>query len=104
MRSHRSDRRDRVIILGRYPIPGQTKTRLIPALGPTGAADLQRRLTEKTLATAKAFALKRGSDVEFLFEGGNVRKMRCWLGAEVSFCPQLLSPICPQRGGDPQAN
>jgi rSAM/selenodomain-associated transferase 2/rSAM/selenodomain-associated transferase 1 len=88
MQSHRNDRRDRLIILGRYPIPGQTKTRLIPALGPTGAADLQRRLTEKTLATAKAFALKRRTDVEFRFKGGNVRKMRCWLGSGLSFSPQ----------------
>ncbi len=48
--------RDRLIIFGRYPVPGRTKTRLIPALGPAGAADLQRRLTETILETVRRFA------------------------------------------------
>jgi rSAM/selenodomain-associated transferase 1 len=33
-----------VAVLGRSPWPGKVKTRLIPALGPQGAADLQTRL------------------------------------------------------------
>ena len=32
----------RLIIFTRYPVPGRTKTRLIPTLGPQGAADLQQ--------------------------------------------------------------
>ena len=43
-----------VILFGRYPAPGRTKTRLIPALGPVGAADLQRRLTETSLSDRKS--------------------------------------------------
>ena len=35
-----------LIQFSRYPIPGETKTRLIPALGAEGAARLQRRMTE----------------------------------------------------------
>jgi glycosyltransferase A (GT-A) superfamily protein (DUF2064 family) len=57
MRTHKYFQHDRLIVFGRYPVPGGVKTRLIPALGTAGAADLQRRLTEKTLETAKAFAL-----------------------------------------------
>ena len=49
MSRRRNIRPDRVIIFGRYPLPGRTKTRLIQALGPTGAADLQRRITEETV-------------------------------------------------------
>jgi len=41
-----------IAILSRAPIPGQTKTRLIPALGAEGAADLHRRLLHATVRTA----------------------------------------------------
>ena len=44
-----------IAILARAPVPGQAKTRLIPALGAAGAAQLQARLIEATLA--KAYAL-----------------------------------------------
>jgi len=73
--------RDRLIIFGRYPVPGQTKTRLIPALGPAGAADLQRRLTENILETVRKFAMSREIGVEICFEGDSKQKMRQWLGS-----------------------
>lgn len=41
-----------VAILTRAPIPGQAKTRLIPALGAEGAATLQRWLLQRTVAMA----------------------------------------------------
>ncbi|HEX2725191.1 MAG TPA: glycosyltransferase, partial [Beijerinckiaceae bacterium] len=44
-------------ILAKAPIPGFAKTRLIPLLGPDGAARLQERLIERTLATALAGAV-----------------------------------------------
>ncbi|MBW1669338.1 MAG: hypothetical protein JRJ66_15085 [Deltaproteobacteria bacterium] len=40
---------DRLIVFGRYPVPGKTKTRLIPVLGKAGAAELQREIAEKVL-------------------------------------------------------
>ena len=79
---------DRLIVFGRYPVPGRTKTRLIPALGPAGAADLQRQLTEKIVETAEAFALGRGVNVEFCFEDGSDHKIRRWLGPDVSLSHQ----------------
>ncbi|MCD6295628.1 MAG: hypothetical protein J7M30_00570 [Deltaproteobacteria bacterium] len=88
MRNHKYFRRNRLIVFGRYPVPGRVKTRLIPAIGPAGAADLQRWLTEKTLETAKAFAFPRGIDVEVCFEGGTKQKMRRWLGSGVSLSRQ----------------
>src|ERR1700730_4340864 len=45
-----------IAILAKAPIPGLAKTRLIPALGPAGAALLQARLIARTLATAFAAA------------------------------------------------
>ncbi|MCF8129415.1 MAG: TIGR04283 family arsenosugar biosynthesis glycosyltransferase [Deltaproteobacteria bacterium] len=72
--------RDRLIIFGRYPVPGNTKTRLIPVLGPVGAASLQRRLTEKTFLAAKAFDTRHKTTIECCFEGGTPQKIRAWLG------------------------
>jgi hypothetical protein len=45
-----------IAVFARAPVAGQTKTRLIPLLGADGAAALQRRLIERTLATAAAVA------------------------------------------------
>jgi len=42
----------RIVVFARAPAPGATKTRLIPLLGAVGAAELQRLLIERTLATA----------------------------------------------------
>jgi len=43
-----------VAILSRAPLPGQSKTRLIPALGSDGAAELQRRMLKATVRSALA--------------------------------------------------
>ena len=44
-----------VQVFARAPVPGACKTRLIPAIGAEGAAQLQRNLTRHTLATAAAW-------------------------------------------------
>ncbi len=46
------DGRIGIAILAKAPIPGLTKTRLIPHLGAEGAAALQRWLLQRTVATA----------------------------------------------------
>jgi rSAM/selenodomain-associated transferase 1 len=43
-----------IAILTKAPIPGNAKTRLIPAIGAHAAAILQERLTERAVATALA--------------------------------------------------
>ncbi len=40
------------IVFARAPVPGRVKTRLVPLLGPAGAARLQERMAEKALCTA----------------------------------------------------
>jgi rSAM/selenodomain-associated transferase 1 len=47
----------RILIFAKAPIPGQVKTRLIPALGAMGAARLARRLLQHTLEQALAAGL-----------------------------------------------
>jgi len=81
-------RSDRLILFGRYPVPGRTKTRLIPLLGAARAADFQRDLTERTLRTDRSVARGRPLDLEACFEGGRPAKLRRWLGPDLIFSEQ----------------
>ena len=45
-----------ILVFAKAPVPGEVKTRLIPALGAAGAAELHERLVDRTLATAAAAA------------------------------------------------
>ena len=93
MRSRKHISPDRVIIFGRYPVPGRTKTRLIPALGRAGAADLQRRLTERTLKTVRRFSSGRDTGVEFCFEGGSANRVCRWLGPDLILSKQAAGDL-----------
>ena len=44
-----------LIVFTRYPQPGRAKTRLIPALGAEGAAELQRQMTRVTVGRAWSY-------------------------------------------------
>ncbi|WP_320178470.1 TIGR04282 family arsenosugar biosynthesis glycosyltransferase [Roseovarius pacificus] len=74
----------RLLVFARWPEPGTTKTRLIPALGAAGAAELQRAMTEHTLAAVG------GSDasIEIRHTGENEQAMRAWLGAGFRYALQ----------------
>ena len=82
-----------LIIFSRYPEPGKTKTRMIPALGAQGAADLQRQMTKHTLDTATKLALSRDTTIEVHFAGGNVQLMSQWLGKSVQYVPQVAGDL-----------
>ncbi len=79
---------DRLAIFTRYPEAGKTKTRMIPALGEQGAADLQRQMT--TLTVVQARELKETSKVglEVRYFGGTLDQMRYWLGDGITYRPQ----------------
>lgn len=79
---------ERLIIFTRYPEPGRTKTRLIPALGAEGAAALHRRLTEQALATARRLAAQHAVALEVRYTGGDAAAMRQWLGTGLYLCEQ----------------
>ncbi|MEY2857632.1 MAG: hypothetical protein RLZZ74_1944 [Cyanobacteriota bacterium] len=82
-----------LIIFSRYPEAGKTKTRMIPALGALGAAELQREMTEYTLKTA--IALQSSSDIaiQIHFAGGEIQLMREWLGADFDYIPQTSGDL-----------
>lgn len=46
-----------VLVFAKAPVPGQVKTRLIPAVGPGGAAVLHEWLSRRTLTVATAAAI-----------------------------------------------
>jgi hypothetical protein len=81
-----------LILFTRYPRPGTTKTRLIPALGPQGAATLQRWMTEQALAQALACSRRCGVAVEIHFTGAKESAMRWWLGPH-TFTPQARGTV-----------
>lgn len=89
MKTRRAPRPDRVILFTRYPIPGKTKKRLIPALGPINAANLHRHMTEKILGTVRTAASRRPMEVVVCFEGGPESRMRRWLGTGLTFARQV---------------
>ncbi|MDJ0592456.1 MAG: TIGR04282 family arsenosugar biosynthesis glycosyltransferase [Pleurocapsa sp. MO_226.B13] len=82
-----------LIIYSRYPEPGKTKTRMIPALGAEGAAELQRKMTEHTLTTAKKINSCRDINIEVHFTGGNEQLMSAWLGQDLQFIPQTAGDL-----------
>ena len=78
-----------LIIFSRYPEPGKTKTRLIPALGAEGAAKLQQQMTEHTLNTARKLRTLRNLTIEIHFTGGSKEQMTQWLGRDLQYVPQV---------------
>lgn len=76
-----------LIVFTRLPQPGKAKTRLMPALGAEGAADLQRRMTLQTVGRSWAACVAL-PDTRLIIahEGGTAHEMRGWLG-----------PLCFQK-------
>ncbi|MDY6803020.1 MAG: TIGR04282 family arsenosugar biosynthesis glycosyltransferase [Cyanobacteriota bacterium] len=88
-----------LIIFTRYPEPGKTKTRLIPALGAEGAANLQRKLTEETVAKARELSSVFPVSVEVRFAGGNLSLMESWLGSNLQYREQDSGDLGDRMAG-----
>lgn len=84
---------NRLVVFTRYPEAGQVKTRLIPALGEAGAADLHRRMISRTLTAAGELALHGLAAIEVCYTGGGEQRMKRLFGEELKMVPQL-------EGGD----
>lgn len=81
-----------LILFTRYPEPGKTKTRLIPAIGAEKAALLQKRCSEKVVASYRQ-VVETGLEVGLLvnYSGAKESEMRAWLGG---------AHYCRQKDGD----
>jgi uncharacterized protein len=92
---------NRILIFARYPVPGEAKTRLIPSLGPEGAARLHRRMTEKAVAMARAALVPAGKpDAEIMIccAGAPIRAFRAWLGQDLHYAKQPSGDIGVRMG------
>jgi len=85
---------EHLVIFTRYPQSGKAKTRMIPALGSEGAAQLQRQMTEHTLRQIGALvegdrvSADHATSVGIWFSGGTSDLMREWLGLGWHYQPQ----------------
>lgn len=90
---------ERLIIFTRYPLPGKAKTRLIPALGAEAAANLQRQMTQHTLAQVEALSQTWSGSVEIRFAGSSPdleadrQRMQDWLGSQWNYQPQSAGDL-----------
>lgn len=74
----------RLSIFARLPVPGEVKTRLIPALGAEGAARLYARLLAATILAAR----ESGLDFELRVTGGEPSLFHAIYGEDLSVIPQ----------------
>jgi uncharacterized protein len=78
--------RERIVVFSRYPEPGRAKTRLIPELGKTGAADLHAAMAERMVWLA--YDTAGAASVEVRTEGGDSGRFAQWLGTDLMIRPQ----------------
>ncbi|MEM9945753.1 MAG: TIGR04282 family arsenosugar biosynthesis glycosyltransferase [Cyanobacteria bacterium P01_D01_bin.36] len=74
-----------LFIFTRFPVPGRTKTRLIPLLGPAGAAQLQKQMTEHLLTQ---FHTIPNLSLQVHYTGGTLHQMYRWLGNNTTLIQQ----------------
>jgi rSAM/selenodomain-associated transferase 1 len=87
-----------LIIFTRFPEPGKTKTRLIPALGPEKAAELQQEMTERIASQALNLKKERNVPVTFFFTGATDDTMAAWLGNSFNYRHQGSGNIGRRMG------
>jgi uncharacterized protein len=81
----------RIALFCRFPDPGRTKTRLIPAIGADGAARVHERLARRTCEVLKAG--NPGYPVEVQFTGATAKAFRDWLGEGAEYAEQVAGGL-----------
>jgi len=77
-----------LLIFARHPEPGRVKTRLMPALGATGAAAVYRQMASHVVQQARTLAQQRPLAITVWFTGGSAGQMAAWLGDDLTYRPQ----------------
>jgi len=77
--------RQAIVMFTRYPEPGATKTRLIPALGAEGAARLHCEMAQHMAQVLRQCAERPETLAIVQYTGGNIPKMRDWLGTDLPY-------------------
>lgn len=79
-----------LLLFMRYPQAGQTKTRLIPALGAAGAAELQQQMSEYLLSR---IARPDQWQLQIHFTGAELADMEGWLGVGWDYQKQVAGDL-----------
>lgn len=79
-----ADRSPVLAIFARWPEPGAAKTRLIPALGPEGAAEIYRRLLAHTIGEAR----QSGLPVQLRVTGAEPARFHAAFGTDIACVEQ----------------
>lgn len=74
-----------ILLFTRLPQAGRSKTRLIPALGAEGAAELQRTMTLMMCKVIRAMTNKSQLCTEVHYTGGSSEEMEKWLGDDLTY-------------------
>lgn len=80
--------KDVLIVFARFPEVGKCKTRLIPALGPKGAAELQQAMTTHTLHWGRKLARCDQIQLQVRFAGGSHQSMQEMFGDGAEYLSQ----------------
>ncbi len=80
--------RENILFFTRYPSPGRVKTRLIPTLGPEGAAALHDRMARTVFSVLAAVSATRKCRLSIFYTGADKGQMARWLGHDHSLYPQ----------------
>ncbi|GAB6184957.1 TIGR04283 family arsenosugar biosynthesis glycosyltransferase [Thermopirellula anaerolimosa] len=83
----------KLVIFARFPEPYRSKTRLIPALGPEGAAKLGREMTRYTFAQARKLTAEFHLPAEVRFAGGDAVSMEKLFGNGFPYRPQGIGDL-----------
>jgi hypothetical protein len=73
-----------LVLFAKFPLPGYAKTRLMPALGAEGAAEVHRQLAQRTVSVLRAC----GAPLELRFAGAEAAAFRAWLGDDLTLIAQ----------------
>ena len=79
---------DHVIVMTRLPVPGQTKTRLEPLLGPRGCAALHRACLRDLKETLERLACRQPVSIHVCYDGRNPQTLECLVPGGARLCRQ----------------
>ncbi len=78
-----------ILLFTKFPEPGKSKTRLIPAVGAEQAALIQRQMTTEVLASISHYRIEYPIDLRIYYDGGTLHLMREWLGEQNLYTTQI---------------
>ena len=82
-----------ILLFTKYPQPGTSKTRLIPAVGAEKAAEIQRQMTQFILGNIALYSDNFLCDLSIYFDGGTKELMIKWLGDKYRYVEQINSDL-----------